>query len=135
MHGFQPVTLTWKGARFTVAPEDQLRLIAEIEDALRDQRTGAPAIAVLTRKGGPSYGRLAPAYGAALRYAGADVTDDEVYLSIAERLGDGDPTVAIETQSACLGLLAIIAPPLHRRITSDDAPEKPTGEGSETAAE
>ena len=134
MHGFQPVTLTWKGARFTVASEDQLRLIAEIEDALRDA-SGAPAVAMLTRKGGPSYGRLAPAYGAALRYAGADVSDDEVYLSIVERLGEGDPTVAIETQSAVLGLLAIIAPPLHRRIMADDAPEKPTGEGSETAAE
>lgn len=133
MKGFEPVKLSWKGASFTVEAEDQLRLIAGIEDALRDA-SGAPAVVTLMRHGGPSYARLACAYGAALRYAGAQVSDDEVYLSIVERLGDGDPSVAIETQSAILGLLAIIAPPVHRRIMADDPPEKPEGEAAEAAA-
>ncbi|TCP43932.1 hypothetical protein [Rhodovulum marinum] len=136
MKGFEPVTLKWRGESFRVEAEDQLRLIAEIEDALAD-KSGTPAVLVLMRKGGPSYARLSRAYGAALRYAGADVSDDEIYLSLTETIAEGDLALALQVQSAILGLLAIIAPPVHRRIMApaEEAPEKPEGEGASEGAE
>lgn len=136
MKGFEPVALTWNGARYTVPASDQLRLIAEIEDALSD-KDGTPAVLVLMRRHGPSHAKLAEAYGAALRYAGADVTNDEIYLSIVSALADADSRLSVYVQNAVLGLLAIVAPPVHRRIVSAEVePEKPEGEGAEaTAAE
>ncbi len=127
MRGFQPVTLAWKGQEFTVAAEDQLRLIAEIEDALADSK-GTPAVLALTKRGGPSYSRLAGAYGAALRYAGAKVSDEEIYLTITEDLAKGDASAAVKMQDAVLGLLAIIAPPIHRQLMGDGEPGKAEGE-------
>lgn len=133
MHGFEPVTFGWKDETFTVPADRQLRLIAEIEDAL--VRPGEQAIAVLCRSGGPTYTRLAAAYGAALRYAGADVSDDEIYLSIVGGLGNRDASTAVDVQGYLMALLAVVAPPIHRQITgADDAPGKPKptdGESSE----
>lgn len=123
MKGFEPVTLHWGEKSFTVKAEDQLRLIAEIEDALAD-KSGAPAVSVLMRDGGPSFSRLSCAYGAALRCAGAVVTDDEIYLTISEGLAEGDPSLAIKLQDLVLGLLSIIAPPVYRRVAGDGEPGK-----------
>lgn len=127
MRGFEQVTLSWCGKSFTVPAEDQLRLIAEIEDALAD-KAGTPAVLALTQRGGPSYSRLAGAYGAALRYAGAEVSDAEIYLTITEDLAKGDAAAAVKMQDAVLGLLAIIAPPVHRQLMGGDAPGKASGE-------
>lgn len=124
MKGFEAVTLGWGGAKYTVAPEDQLRLIAQIEEALSDDR-GTPAVVALLGNAGGNYARLSGAYGAALRYAGADVRDEDVYLAIVDRLSLGDAEMAAFVQGAVLGLLSIIAPPVHRRLMSEDAPGKP----------
>jgi len=132
MKGFEPVTLAWKGNEHTVPADQQMRLIAEIEDALAD-RDGTPAVLGLTKRGGPSYSRLAAAYGAALRYAGAHVSDAEIYLSITEDLAKGDARAAVILQDAVLGLLAIIAPPIHRQLVGGgDAPGKDQGEEVQT---
>ncbi|MGK7753780.1 hypothetical protein [Roseovarius sp. C03] len=131
MKGFEPVTISWKGEAFTVPAEDQLPLIAKIEDALSDQ-SGRPAVLVLTTRGGPSYSRLAAAYGAAMRHAGASVTDAEIYLSITEDLAKGDAEIAEKLQNAVLGLLAIIAPPVYRQLTSRGEPGKPEGDEDRT---
>lgn len=122
MKGFEPVTLSWKGQEFVVPAESQLGLIARLEDAL-EGASGVPAIVVLTREGGPSYTRLASAYGAALRYAGANVGDDEIYLSIVEGIANADANVATVVQQAIIALLAIIAPPVYDKVMGD-APKK-----------
>jgi hypothetical protein len=59
---------------------------------------------------------LARAFGAALRYAGAQVTDDEVYLSIQSDLADGRTDAAGAAQAAILSLLAIISPPVAMKL-------------------
>ena len=95
MAGFEDVHLSWRGETFTVPASGQMRLIAKVEDALSGD-TGKQALSILFRREGPPYTALASAYAAALRHAGAKVTDDEVYLSIisppAARLlrGGGD---------------------------------------------
>lgn len=116
MKGFEPVTLSWAGESYTVPAENQLMLIATLEDALAGP-SGEQAVSVLLRKGGPSFARLSGAYGAALRYAGADVSDDEVYLSIMDDMAKGgDEEVMGKVQNAVLGLLMIIAPPMGRAV-------------------
>lgn len=127
MKGFQDITLSWAGESYTVPADQQLRLIAEIEDALMD-RDGTPAVAVLSRRGGPTQARLSAAFGAALRYAGAHVTDDEVYLTLQEDIANMNTDVQSKIQAATLGLLAIVSPPVMSRIhamTESEAPGKP----------
>lgn len=124
MKGFEPVTLAWQGVQFTVPAEKQLRLIAEIEDAL-SMGSGLPAINVLL-SGAPKHSRLAAAYGAALRYAGAEVSDDEVYISIMEGFASGAADAAILVQDAVIGLLSIISPPAARALRAP-------GEGGDPA--
>lgn len=111
MQGFSDVTLGWQGDSFTVPANRQLMLIAKIEDALAGDG-GEQAIAVLFRKNGAPHSRLAAAYGAALRYAGADVTDEAVYLSIQSDIAtQSSKAVAASVQRMLMGLLAIISPP------------------------
>lgn len=123
---FEPVTLGWQGDEYTVSPERTLALIASIEDALMGPN-GEPPVAMLTRAGGPGYARLSRAYGSALRYAGASVTDEEIYVSIQEDFAKSDNTVAVKVQRAILGLLAIISPPVSAKITAPAVKKKPPG--------
>jgi len=111
MKGFEPVTLSWQGESYTVPAEGQLMLIAKIEDALTGGR-GGHAFRVLSQQGGPSFVRLSQAYGAALRHAGAEVSDDEIYLSMMQGLADGKAEAAEQIQTVILGLLSIVAPPI-----------------------
>lgn len=125
MHGFEPVTLTWRGQNFTVPANQQLMLIAKIEDALAGEN-GDQAMGVLFRRQGPPHTRLAQAFGAALRYAGAKVTDDEVYLSIhTDIASQTSKQVAASMQGMLMALLAIISPPSVRAMT-EKTDEEPT---------
>lgn len=123
MRGFEPVTLAWKGEEFTVPAENQLRLIAMIEDALSGA-SGEQAIAMLARPSGPSYSRLAAAYGAALRFAGASVTDDEIYLSIMSDFAEQKQDAALKVRGAVMALLAIIAPPIALSLAVPEPDKK-----------
>ena len=127
MQGFEDVTLTWREQSYTVPADRQLMLIAKLESALAPE-TGQ-AIDVLFRKGGPPHTVLAQAFGAALRYAGASVTDDEVYLSIHQDIAaKSRKQVAYTLQTMILALMAITSPPTARALAAaakDDAPKNP----------
>lgn len=124
MRGFEDVHLSWKGETFTVPADNQMMLVCKIEDAL-STGDGQPAIVTLTQAGGPSYGRLASAFGAALRHAGADVSDQDVYLSIMDDFATGKADVAVKVQGAVLALLSIIAPPVAHALEGGDTGKKP----------
>lgn len=112
MQGFAPVTIGWAGKDYVVPANKQLMLIAEIEDALAG-KNGDQAVAVLFRRNGVPHSRLAAAYGAALRYAGANVSDQEIYLSIHSDIANGSREAVYEkTAAMVLGLLAIVSPPV-----------------------
>ena len=111
MHGFDDVTLGWKGDEFIVPANKMLMLVCKIEDALAGD-SGEQALTVLMRRQGPPQARLAQAYGAALRYAGASVTDDEVYLSLQSELSTGSAEGIAAIQGAVINLIAIVSPPL-----------------------
>lgn len=111
MQGFEDVTLGWKGIDYVIPATKQLMLIQKIEDALSGD-TGEQAVSVLFRKGGVPHSRLARAYGAALRHAGAKVTDEEVYLSIHQDIAEKSAQQVEATMLALIwSLLAIISPP------------------------
>ena len=111
MHGFDDVTLGWKGEEYTVPANQMLMLVCKIEDALAGD-TGEQALTVLMRRQGPPHARLAQAYGAALRFAGAKVSDDDVYLSMQSELSQGSAEGVASIQAAVINLIAIISPPL-----------------------
>ena len=116
MRGFDDVTLEWRGEEFTVPASDQLMLITKIEDALTYGLPASSAVVVLSREGGPTESRLARAYAAALRHAGAKVSDDEVYLSMMKSMAEPGAEFAISVQGYIWGLLSIITPPGAEKI-------------------
>lgn len=123
MTGFKDVKLSWQGVEYSVPADRQMGLIHIIEEALSGD-SGRQAIGVLLAKEGPSYGKLASAYSAALQYAGAPVTFEAVYLSIMDDIADGEGDLTIKLQGCVLGLLSIIAPPLWAKMTGNDTGKK-----------
>lgn len=115
MTGFHDLKLSWGDEEFTVPADRQMGLVMNIEDALT-KGTNQQAITLLMSEGGPSYARLSAAFAAALRYAGADVSDDDVYLSIVNDLAENKGAALIKVQGAVLALLSIIAPPISAKI-------------------
>ena len=116
MKGFEPVTLSWDGTDYTVPPNEQLMLIAELEYIISGADTHQ-TIPTLLKPTGPPTPILSKAYAHALRAAGADVTGDEIYLSIQEDLAAGGSELVYEkVQGAVMDLIMIISPPLGREI-------------------
>lgn len=135
MDGFEDVTLSWKGHDYVVPAKKQLMLIARIEDALAGE-SGLQAVTLLFRREGPPHSRLAAAFGAALRYAGATVSDEEVYLSIHADIAQGSrEQVAAKMHAMTIGLLAIISPPTLRELSgSASGPAAGEAEAAEKKA-
>jgi len=126
MHGFDDVSLSWQGQSFTVPANKQMMLIAKIEDALGGDG-GQQAMTVLFRREGPPMSRLAMAFGAALRHAGAKVSDDEVYLSIqSDLVNKSKKDQAATIQGCIMAILSIISPPAVAAMTgkADDTEKK-----------
>lgn len=111
MQGFEDVTIGWKGQDYTVPSNRVMMLVCKLESILAGD-DGDQALTVLMRRQGPPHALLACAYGAALRYAGADVSDDEVYLSMQSDLSKGGADGIAAMQSAIIALIAVISPPL-----------------------
>ena len=109
---FDPVTLVWKGEEHVVAADKIMGLIARIEEVVT-----LPEIHAASQKNGLPLGRLAMAYGSALRYAGARVDDDEVYASFF----GGDPGAI---PAALTALLAMMVPPQRAGVATSGAPAK-----------
>lgn len=98
---FQEIVLTWKGTTFKIAPTQVMRAIAVAEDHITLGELSAGA----ANPGTVKFTKLAAAYGAVLRYAGAPVTDEQVYEGLfgAE---DGKRGAL----SAIVGLLQMMVP-------------------------
>lgn len=124
MQGFEEVTLSWQGNPYVVPANNQMMLVAKVEAAIYNA-TGKPAVMFLTTDGAAAnYAAISMAYAAALQHAGASVTEDQVYLSLQNSFAEGDSKAAIAMQGAVMGLLAIISPPVHRKIVGDVGAEK-----------
>jgi hypothetical protein len=129
MKGFDDVAFTWRDQTYIVPANRQMMLIAKVEDAL-SAGSGKQAIGILLQPEGPPYSRLAAAFGAALRHAGALVTDEEIYLEVMGDFAEGNADASAKVQAAVLSILSVIAPPMARKLkgkpeaTADDTEKK-----------
>lgn len=103
---FEPVTLTWQGDEYTVPADRVLGLIASVEEHI--------TLADLGRASSPKLAQLSYAYAAALRYAGAKVTADEVYAACFR---DAASTI----QALITALLMLMIPPAELQERMDKA--------------
>ena len=99
MSVFEPVTLTWQGKDYNVESDKVMMLIAKIEDIIT-----LSEVYNYAQKGAAPVAKIAMAYGAALRYAGAKVRDDEVYQGL---FGNGADSIP----AALNALLSMMIPP------------------------
>jgi hypothetical protein len=94
---FEDITLTFKGAEYTVPSNAVMRLIAKVEDVISLQElTGQPKLS-----------KLAEAYTVVLNHAGAKAKTEEVYASL---FGDG----GVENiQNSIMSLIQMMIPPAN----------------------
>jgi hypothetical protein len=103
---FEQITLTWKGREYVIPPDNVLRCIAMVEDVL--------PLGVLAQSATGDYklAKLAAAFAVALRYAGAKVTDEEVYSGMFEGQG---ADLAAKARAYVFALQAMMIPPEQLR--------------------
>lgn len=94
---FQDITLSFGGDDFIVKADNVLGLIAEIEEIV--------TIGELLDRKHIKAAKISKAFGVALRYAGARVRDDEIYLSMFK---DGESGRIFSTINE---LLLLMTPP------------------------
>ena len=89
MSGFDDIKIGWKGAEYKVPSNRCFGLLARIEEVLAPAGSGLNAIDLLSDPRKAHLTKLVMAYGVALRYAGATVTDEEIYLSVSQEITKG----------------------------------------------
>lgn len=120
MSGFDDIKLGWKGKQYTIPARKALGAIARIEQVITlkeltqyAQRETAPMA------------MLAQAYGSVLRYAGAEVEDEEVYAGMFGA-GGGDMSAAISEAVQAL-MMMMIPPAIRKRMEAGEPlPTEPT---------
>jgi hypothetical protein len=99
MSQFEPVTLKWDGVEYTVPQDKMMEVIARIEEHVTlDEVHGA-------MNGNIKRVKLARAFGSVLRFAGAKLTDEDVYAGMF-KLGVGNVVL-----SSVITLMALMVPP------------------------
>lgn len=117
---FEPVKLTWKGRDYVIPPEQVLKLLAMVEDVIT-----LGELSTYMLSGRTPLAKLSKAWGIALRYAGAQLTDEEIY---GELFSDAD--MQGKALAATFGLQALMVPPAHLR----GEPGKVAAAGTEPAS-
>ena len=95
---FEEVGLTWQGEEYTVPPDQVMGLIEVIEDAITIEEMAGVGV---------KRAKLARAYAAALRYAGARASHEQVFNSLFGTEG------LRSTEQVIQGLMAMMIPPAH----------------------
>lgn len=111
---FDDVKLKWNGKDYTIKANRVMGAIMRIESVVTLYELQQDAA-----RGTMKLATVASAFGAVLRYAGADVDDAEVYDGLF-----GDAQVATETIQTALGaLLTMMVPPARLQPKTEDTPQ------------
>jgi hypothetical protein len=94
---FDDVSLTWNGEEYKIEAGKIMGAISVIEEVVTLQE-----LAEYATTGKTPLSKLAMAFGAVLRYAGAKVKDEEVYAGMFEGTGQGS---AIASLSVLLSMM------------------------------
>lgn len=101
---FDDVKIGWKDKDYVIPAKQVLGAIARIEECIT-----LPELAAFAKRGTAPLVRLSQAYGSVLRYAGADVSDEEVYEGIFAS-GDQQTAIVLSVQH----LIEMMVPPSER---------------------
>lgn len=99
MNRFDDIKLAWDGRTYTIPSRAVMGAIARVEDVVTLEE-----LRQYTQRRAVPLAKISMAYGAVLRYAGADVDDEAVYASM---FSDGGADRAMD---AVLGLLRLMLP-------------------------
>lgn len=124
MSVFDDIRLHWQGRDYVIRSNRVMGAIARIEDHL----TIAELQQYSERNTAP-LAKIAMAYGAVLRYAGARVDDDEVYEGLFAA-DDSSEVIMASLQT----LLTMMVPPSALVSGSDGSGEPPKGNSKPAAA-
>lgn len=103
---FDPIEITWEGKTLKIPADKVLGAVNKVEEVVTLTKLIKMAEVGAGDGTGISVSLLSKAYGSVLRYAGADVTDDHVYVTL---LGAGRMSIE-ETKHALFLLLQILLP-------------------------
>lgn len=114
---FEDIRLAWDGAEYVIPADRVLGAIARIEKhltlkELHENAAGRDTLPLAL---------ISMAYGGVLRYAGAKVSDDQVYLGI---FGAGGVAARDAVNAAVQGLLTMMIPPSAMVTAADRAAGK-----------
>lgn len=118
MNVFEDVTLSWDGKDYTIPANKMMKCIARLEEVVTLNELHGYAL-----RGGAPIGKLAMAYGAVLRYAGATVTDEEIYLNLMRKLSDVGIITSVKNILSLM-LPAEIRKKVEEGLAAADAGEK-----------
>lgn len=107
MSRFEDFVISWKGRDYVIPARSIMAALAKIEDIIT-----LVELQNYMRRGTAPLAKVAQAYGTALRHAGAQVMDEDVYTGM---FGDATGVAAEQTNAALMGLLELMVPPEHRR--------------------
>jgi len=117
---FDDIRLNWQGTDYVIPANKVMGAIARIEDIIT-----LTEIYEASQRRSVKFSRVASAYASVLRYAGAKVTDEEVYLGMF----DGQSAITA-VQEALTGLLSMMIPPAAK--TDPKAPPSGNVSGAGT---
>ena len=100
MSVFREVRLSWKDQEFVIKPNEVMGAIAKVEEIITLQE-----LFDFYQKGNAPLAKLAIAFTAVLTYAGAKVSEDQVYEAMFNRDGQNSMVASINT------LLSMMIPP------------------------
>jgi hypothetical protein len=113
---FEEITLTWAGAEYSIKPNEVMGAIARVEEVIT-----LSELAKFSQNGNVPFSRIAMAFASVLRYAGANVKDDEVYAGMFAGAKDNSAMQSIQT------LLALMVPPSALGAKPGKLQAAPTG--------
>lgn len=106
MGAFDDAKFEWRGKEYSVPANRILPMLARVDEFI----TLAELSDHLARKSVP-FAKVALAWGAVLRYAGAHVTDEDVYCGMLEGDGGASATLALH------GLMGLMMPKSQAKDT------------------
>lgn len=112
---FNDVVLKYKGGEYTISSDRVMKLIEVVENHV--------TLMELTRSTGAPLAKTAAAYSAALNFAGARTTSEEVYAVLFSDKGANIPAIVA-------GLISICVPP--QEVAQVGSEKKRKGKNSVT---
>lgn len=127
---FEDITLGWDDKKYVIPSDRVMGAIARVEEHVTMRELAEYA----SSPSGSRFARVSMAYASLLRYAGAQVTDEEVYKKLTKVFTGDDKkdNSAPVIYAAVFGLLSLMLPPDSMRDLGDSAGkgEAPTASGS-----